>query len=54
MAWKASKVVDQRRKFVREFESGECTMAELCRTYEISRQSGYKWVKRVRAEGDGG
>ena len=39
---------------MREFESGEWTMAELCRTYEISRQSGYKWVKRVRGEGDEG
>jgi len=54
MAWKASNVVDQRRKFVREYESGEWTMSELCRIYEISRQSGYKWVERVGAEGEQG
>jgi transposase InsO family protein len=54
MAWKASGLVDQRRKFVREYESGEWTMAELCRVYEISRESGYKWIKRVRAEGEQG
>ena len=54
MAWKASGVVDQRKKFVQEYESGEWTMAELCRMYEISRESGYKWIKRSRAEGEGG
>src|SRR6202046_1328659 len=54
MAWKASGVVDQRRKFVQEYESGEWTMAELCREYEISRESGYKWIKRIRGEGEQG
>src|ERR1700691_566268 len=54
MAWKASGVVDQRRKFVQEYESGNWTMAELCRLYEISRESGYKWIKRIRARGEQG
>jgi transposase InsO family protein len=54
MCWRASGVVDQRRKFVREYESGEWTMAELCRIYEISRESGYKWWKRSQFEGDPG
>ena len=54
MTWKASGVVEQRKKFVQQYESGEWTMAELCRVYEISRESGYKWLKRSRAEGDVG
>jgi transposase InsO family protein len=54
MAWRASGVVDQRKKFVQEYESGEWTMAELCRIYEISRESGYKWLKRSQEQGDGG
>jgi putative transposase len=54
MCWRASEVVDQRKKFVREYESGELTMAELCRFYEISRESGYKWLKRSRSEGEAG
>jgi putative transposase len=29
-------------------------MAELCRFYEISRESGYKWLKRSRSEGEAG
>jgi transposase InsO family protein len=54
MAWKASGVVDQRKKFVQEYESGKWTMAELCRVYEISRESGYKWIKRIREQGEPG
>src|SRR5271155_3927259 len=53
MAWRASGVLEQRKKFVQEYESGEWTMAELCRIYEISRESGYKWWKRSQEEGDG-
>ena len=29
-------------------------MAELCRIYDISRQSGYKWWKRSQQEGEAG
>jgi transposase InsO family protein len=54
MCWRASGVVDQRRKFVGEYESGDWTMSELCRFYEISRESGYKWLKRSRSEGEPG
>ena len=54
MAWRASGVVDQRKKFVEQYESDEWSMAELCRIYEISRQSGYKWLKRSGEEGDPG
>lgn len=29
-------------------------MTELCRQFEISRQSGYKWLRRSQSEGEGG
>jgi transposase InsO family protein len=54
MAWRASGVVEQRKKFVQEYESGEWTMAELCRIYEVSRESGYKWLRRSQEEGEAG
>jgi transposase InsO family protein len=54
MAWRASGVADQRKKFVEQYQSGEWTMAELCRIYDISRQSGYKWWKRSQQEGEAG
>jgi putative transposase len=54
MAWRASSVVDQRKKFVEQYDSGEWSMAELCRIYGISRQSGYKWLGRSEQEGEAG
>ena len=41
MPWKVSEVVEQRWKSLREYETGEWTMTELCRAYEISRPTGY-------------
>ena len=32
-------------------EMRKSTMAELCRRYEISRPTGYKWVDRFEAAG---
>lgn len=43
--------MDQRKKFVEEYESGLVTMAELCRMHEISRETGYKWMKRYELQG---
>lgn len=43
--------MDQRRKFIEEYEGGLVTMAELCRSHEISRETGYKWVKRYQQFG---
>lgn len=42
MPWKESEVVEERARFVVEYENGEWTMAELCRQYGISRKTGYK------------
>ena len=49
MPWKESSVLDQRKEFVEEYEGGLVTMAELCRIYEISRETGYKWVNATRS-----
>ena len=51
MPWKESSVLDQRKEFVGEYEGGLVTMAELCRIYEISRETGYKWVQRYQEQG---
>jgi transposase-like protein len=47
-------VVDERRQFVRDFASGHWSMTELCERYGVTRPTGYKWVARHRAGGDGG
>ncbi|MBI2685891.1 MAG: helix-turn-helix domain-containing protein [Acidobacteria bacterium] len=51
MPWKASSPMDERAKFVLEKQRDELNMAELCRRYGISRQTGYKWLERYA---DGG
>jgi transposase InsO family protein len=54
MPWETKDVVDERMRFVLEYESGEWTMAELCRIYGIARKTGYERVWRYKEEGIGG
>jgi hypothetical protein len=51
MPWRASSVVDARTRFVLECEEELLTMTELCRIYEIARETGYEWLRRFRAGG---
>ena len=51
MPWKVTDVVDERTRFVLEFDGGSFTMAELCRIYGIARKTGYQWVERYEVEG---
>lgn len=43
--------LDQRRKFIHDFSSGQWSMTELCARFGVSRPTGYKWVARHRAGG---
>jgi transposase InsO family protein len=43
--------MDERVRFVLEQEAGQCSMAELCRCYAISRETGYYWLRRYQAGG---
>ena len=52
MPWKTERVMDQRVAFVLRAEQGDESLAKLCREYEISRPTGYLWLKRYRAEGN--
>jgi transposase InsO family protein len=51
MPWNVSGVVEKRRQFVAEHESGDMSMAELCRVYGISRETGYAVLRRYRSWG---
>jgi transposase InsO family protein len=51
MPWKVSGAVDERIRFVLDYERGLYAMTELCARYGISRQNGYKWLKRYRSGG---
>ena len=54
MPWKETSTLKQRTALIARWESGEETIAELCRQYGISRQTAYKWINRFKAEGASG
>jgi putative transposase len=43
--------VDERLRFIEECKSQEWSIAEVCRRFEISRKTGYKWLARYELEG---
>jgi len=43
--------MEERLRFVDEWNSGDWNMAELCRFYGVTRAAGYKWVGRYEAGG---
>lgn len=51
MPWKVTCAMDERLRFIVEYERGEVGMAELCRGAGVSRKTGYAWVQRYGAEG---
>ena len=54
MPWKQRKALDEKKDFIEEWKRQEVSLAELCRRYEISRQTGYKWLERYDQEGEPG
>lgn len=51
MPWRTWTVEKERARFVVEAELSDLSHAELCRRYDISRPTGYKWLRRYREEG---
>jgi transposase InsO family protein len=54
MPWNARTALEQRKEFVEEWRLDPDDFAELCRKYGVSRQTGYKWVKRFETQGVAG
>ena len=51
MPWKETSPMEQRLEFVLQVLKRESSMAELCRSFGISRQTGYELVAHFQAEG---
>jgi transposase InsO family protein len=51
MPWKASSVMEQKLRFIFEYDLGKWSMTELCERYEIARETGYVWLRRYRETG---
>ena len=54
MPWKEVSVMSQRWEFVELASQSKGNFTELCRRFSISRDIGYKWLRRYRAEGPTG
>lgn len=51
MPWKSETVMDQRIEFIVRAKLKEGSFSELCREFEISRPTGYLWLKRYEEIG---
>ena len=51
MTWSAKNIMDQRFEFVLKSFDSSVPFNELCKEYNISRKTGYKWRKRFLDEG---
>ena len=43
--------MEEKLRFVFEYELGERSMSELCQRYAIARETGYVWLRRYRHAG---
>jgi len=46
--------MDERVRFIADWQRQGLSVSELCRRYGISRKTGYKWIARYEAEGCSG
>lgn len=46
--------MEQRRQFIQAWQERRASLSRLCREWEISRPTAYKWIERYEREGDGG
>lgn len=51
MAWKEVSAMEAIMSFVLDIKAAVFSFASVCRRHKISRQTGYKWWRRFRAEG---
>jgi len=51
LAWRESSVIEERLRFVVLANRRERSMTELCREFEISRETGYTWLRRYQSGG---
>jgi putative transposase len=50
MGWKETCAMDERKRFVLAVENGG-TISSVCREFNVSRKTAYKWLDRYEAEG---
>jgi putative transposase len=54
MSWKETCAVEERMRFVVAVQKHEECFATVCRRFDVSRRTGYKWLARFEEEGTAG
>ena len=54
MPWRDSSPMDQKTQFIADYLRHMLSISELCRHYNISRKTAYKWIDRYLDEGSSG
>lgn len=52
MSWKECSALSLRKEFVHRALMEGANISALCREFDISRKTGYKWLKRYREGGE--
>ncbi len=54
MGWRVSSAMEEKLRFVFEYERDEASMKDLCQRFGVSRETGYVWLRRYRQSGPEG
>ena len=54
MPWRETSVMEERLRFVQDVHRPGWSIAELCRRYQVSRKTGYKWLAAYGRAGPAG
>ena len=54
MPWEERSLMDVRLRFVQDVHRPGWSVAEVCRRYDVSRKTGYKWLERYGLAGPAG
>ena len=51
MPWSQTSAMDEKVRFISDYQRELLSLSELCDRYGISRKTGYKWIDRYETEG---
>lgn len=54
MAWENFEVEQQRLQLIQAYIEGDRSMTDICKQYDVSRKTGYKWCERFLELGEHG
>ena len=54
MPWSCASPMDQKVRFIADYQRHFFSLAELCRRFSVSRKTAYKWIERYEADGPSG